>query len=50
MQHYFMKKMALCASIKHMFKIDLQKDEISCAKDYISVHMQTISLKYIQKY
>ena len=50
MQHYCMEKMALCGSIKHMFQTDLQKDEVSCAKDFISVHMQTIALKYIQKY
>ena len=35
---------------KHMFKTDWQKkDKISCAKDFISVHMQTLALKCSQK-
>ena len=50
MQHYCMEKMALCASVNHIFQTDLQMDQISCVKDFISVHMQTIALKYIQKY
>ena len=33
-----------------MFKTDWQKkDKISCAKDFISVHMQTLALKCSQK-
>ena len=32
MHHYYMEKLAFCALIKHMFKTDLQKDEISCTK------------------
>ena len=30
---------------KHIFKTNLQRDKISCAKDFISVHMQTLALK-----
>ena len=31
------------------FKTDLQKDEISCAKDFISNYMQTLALTCSQK-
>ena len=40
-----MERLAFCALIKHIFKTDLQKDKILCAKDFISCHMQTIALK-----
>ena len=43
--HYYMR-LAFCALIKHIFKTDLQKDKISCAKDVISLHIQTLALKY----
>ena len=43
--HYYMERLAFCALIKHIFKTDLQKDKISCAKDFISCHMQTLALK-----
>ena len=34
-----MERSGFEALIKHMFKTDLQKDKILCAKDFISVHM-----------
>ena len=37
--------MTFCGLTEHIFKTDLQKDKISCAKDFISLHMQTLSLK-----
>ena len=49
MHHYYMERLTFCALIKHMFKTDLQKDEISCAKYFINVHMQTFALKCNQK-
>ena len=49
MHHYYMEKLAFCALIKYMCKTDLQKDKISCAKDFISVHMQTLALNAAQK-
>ena len=49
MHHFCMERMAFCAVIKHVIITDLQKDEISCVKDFISTHMQTITLKYSQK-
>ena len=42
-----MERLGFEALIKHIFKIDLPKDKILCAKDFISVHMQTLTLKYI---
>ena len=33
------------ALIKHIFKTDLQKDKNSCAKDFISVHKETLAFK-----
>ena len=45
MHHYYMDRIASRALIKYTFQIDLQKDKISCAKDFISVHMQTLALK-----
>ena len=36
-----MERLAFCALIKH----NLQKDQISYAKDFISVQMQTLALK-----
>ena len=44
--HYYMERLDFCALIKHIFKTDLQKDKILCAKDFISCHMQTLALKY----
>ena len=41
-----MKRLAFCDLVKHMFKIDQPKDKI-CTNDIISVHMQTLSLKYV---
>ena len=41
-----MKKLAFCASVKHISKTDFHEDKISCAKDFISCHMQTLALKY----
>ena len=49
MQHYYMEMLAFCALIKHMFKTNLQKDEISYANDLILSHMQTLALKCSQK-
>ena len=40
-----MKKLAFCALIKHIFKSDLQKDKILCAKDFIYIYMQTLAFK-----
>ena len=40
-----MERSAFCALIKHIFKTDLPKEKISCAKDFISLHMQTLALK-----
>ena len=37
-------RLAFRALIKHVFKTDLRKDKISCAKDFISVHMQNLAL------
>ena len=45
LHYYYMERLAFCALIKHIFKTDLQKDKISCAKDFISCHMQTLALK-----
>ena len=36
-----MESLAFCALIKHMFKIDLQKDEISWDNDFISAPYAT---------
>ena len=41
-----MERLYICALIKHILKTDLQKDKISCAKDFFSCHMQTLALKY----
>ena len=49
MHDYCMERIAFCALIKRNFKTDLQKDEISYAKDFISVHMQILALKCSQK-
>ena len=38
-----------CVLVKHMLKTYVQKHEISCIKDLISVHMQTLALKCSQK-
>ena len=43
--HYYMERLAFYALIKYIFKTDLQKDKISCTKNSISIHMQTLSLK-----
>ena len=43
--HYYMKRSAFCALIKHIFKTDLQQDKISCAKNFISRDIQTFALK-----
>ena len=32
-----------------MLKKDLQKDDILCAKDFISLHLQTLDLKCSQR-
>ena len=40
-----MERLAFSALIKHIFKTDLQKDNISYAKDFISRHMQAFALK-----
>ena len=47
--HYYMKRLAFCSLIKHIFKTDLQKNKISCAKDFISCHMQNLPLNAAQK-
>ena len=44
--HYNKERFVFCALIKHIFKTDLQKDKISCVKDFISRHMQILALKY----
>ena len=44
--HYYMERLAFCALIKHIFKIDLQKNKNSFAKDFISDHKQTLALKW----
>ena len=38
------------SSLYNPFKTDFQKDEISCAKYFISIHMQTLALKCSQKF
>ena len=43
--YYYMERLAFCALIKHIFKTDLQKDKISCVKNFISRHIQTFALK-----
>ena len=40
-----MEQLDFCLLIKYIFKIDLEKDKISCARDFISVHMQILALK-----
>ena len=50
LHHYYVERVAFYALIKHIFKIDLQKDKISCAKDFISCHMQTVALNPAQKF
>ena len=37
MYNYYMERLAFSALIKYMFKIDLQKCQISCANDFIFV-------------
>ena len=39
-----MDRLAFCALIKHIFKTDLEKGKISCAKGFISRHMETFAL------
>ena len=41
-----MKRLAFCALIKHIFQTELLKNKISRAKDFISVHIQILALKY----
>ena len=49
--HYnYMNRLTFCALIKHIFKADLRTDKISCAKDFISVHMLPLSLNSAQKF
>ena len=49
--HYnYMNRLTFCALIKHIFKTDLHTDKISCAKNFISVHMQPLSLNSPQKF
>ena len=38
-------RLAFCALIKHIFKAEFKKEKISCAKDFISLHMETLALK-----
>ena len=38
-------RLPFCALIKHILKTDLQKDKISCAKDFISLHLEALALK-----
>ena len=45
LHHYYIERLPFCALIKHIFKTDLPKDKISCAKDFNSVHKQTLALK-----
>ena len=45
-----MNRLTFCALIKHIFKADLRTDKISCAKDFISVHMLPLSLNSAQKF
>ena len=42
--HYYMERVAFSATIKHIFKTDLEKDSVSCVKDFISVRVQTLAL------
>ena len=49
LHHYYLEKLAFYALIKHMFKTGQQKNEITCTKDFIPVHMETVSLKCSQK-
>ena len=44
-----MERLVFWALIKYIFKADLQKDEISCAKYFNSVHLKTIELKCSRK-
>ena len=44
-----MQSLDFCTLIKRIFKTDLQRDEISCVKDFISAHMQTLPLKAAKK-
>ena len=37
--------MTFCGLTEHIFKTDLQKDKISYAKNFIFLHMQTLSLR-----
>ena len=37
--HYHIDILAFCALITQIFKTDLQKDKISCVKEFISAHM-----------
>ena len=45
--HYYIERLVFCTLIEHISKTDLQKGKISCAEDFISVHMQTLTLKRI---
>ena len=42
--HYYMKRLIFYDLIKHMFKINLQKDKISFVKDSILRHIETLAL------
>ena len=43
--HCYMKWLAICALIKHIFKTFSQRDKNSIAKYFISVHKETLALK-----
>ena len=42
---YYIERLTFWALIKHISKTDFQKDKISCAKDFISAHMQSLAFK-----
>ena len=46
--NFYMDRLAFCALIKHIFKTDLKKEKISCAK-YLFLSMQTLAFKYSPK-
>ena len=49
MQHYYMERLAFCALIKYRFKIDLQKDKISCANETLAFKYKPLPLNTAKK-
>ena len=49
MQHYYMERLAFCALIKYSFKIDLQKDKISCASETLAFKYKSLPLNTAKK-